>query len=106
MLQTPDGGVIYKVSGGNTPMSSGDMVADIKQKVWEWKQQGLPKRPCPRPEPKPTPAPAPVEPVDPIPDTVEPNATLPGGYSWWVYAVAAALGLLGGAIFGAKRDDE
>jgi len=119
MLQTPDGGVIFKCSGANVPSSSNELVAEVKEGIRRWKADGMPRegiqtyspgmtgrlRPCPCPTPQPGPAPGPVQPIDPIPDT-DPDeyTTEDGGVPGLAWILAAILGFILGPVFGYLRD--
>jgi len=118
MLQTPDGGVIFKCSGTNVPSSSGELVAEIKEGIRRWKADGMPRRgiqtyspggmlgrPCPCPKPSPVQPVQPVQPLDPIPDTDPDEMASPdGGPGAMAWVLAAIAGFILGPAFGYLRD--
>jgi len=97
VLQTPDGGVIYRTNGPNIPATGQEMADQVARHVAKWREMGCPKvcNLCPRPRPpKPPAPPAPVKPIpDVIPDQVAPADA--GFDAKWIAAAFAAF--LGGA---------
>lgn len=94
MLQTPDGGIIYRVNGPDVPATGIAMVDDLKRHVAKWKSMGQPKvcNLCPRPKP---PSP-PDDSVKPIDDVLPDEDTPAGEFPWWVWVAGCCGAFVGG----------
>jgi len=101
VLQTPDGGIIYRVNGPDVPATGREMADQVVAHIAKWRSMDCPKTAnlCPRPRPKP-----PTPPVKPIPDVIPDQVAPAAGFPPWLWAVVVCGGFVGGFGFHYLRE--